>query len=405
MTGPHGDSTWLPPTGRPRIVHLIKGLSVVGGAERLVYSLTTAGDRERFDYRVAHVLTDPSEHLLKQLESASVPVYSLRASTHYDLRWSLRFRKLIIRDRIDLVHLHLPYTAGFGRLIMRSIPRSRRPQIVHTQHTPWDHTALATRVLNRATFRMDNADFAVSERTWSSLPRRFRTRTEVLVHGIPLSEMPDPALARTEVRSEFGITTGDVLVVTVANMRKEKAYEVLLRAARVLVDEGLPVQFIAVGYGPLEEEVRRLRDDLGLHERFILTGFRSDALRVVAGADLFALASYYEAFPIAVMEALAVGVPVVSTSVGDLAHVVGATGAGLIVRPGDTQALANALRTLVVERPLRERMAECARAVGQTFDIQRAASRLEDVYTDLLSQPRLTKPSSSAQQVGDGGAS
>ena len=388
-----GSSVEPASASRCRVLHVIKGLTVVGGAERLVLSLTSAGDRERFDYRVAHVLTGPSDHLLEQFCTVGVTVYGLGASNHYDLRWTKPLRALIIRHRIDVVHLHLPYTATFGRLVVHSIRRPNRSKIVYTQHTPWDRTTLVTRALNAATYRLDDADIAVSEPTWSSLPRRFRLHTEVLVHGVAMDDLPDPIGAQKEIRSEFGVAADEVLIATVANMRREKAYEVLLRAARLLVDERLPVRFVAVGHGPLEKEVRGLRDELRLGDRFLLTGFRSDAQRIVAGSDVFVLASRYEAFPISVMEALAAGVPVVATAVGDLPRVVGATGAGLIVPPGDADALAEGLRTLVLKPEQRTRMAECARNVGLTFDIQRAAARLEEIYSALQSRRSSTEHS------------
>lgn len=370
-------------TGRRRVLHLIKGLEM-GGAERLLLSLTAAGDRERFNYHVAYVLTGASEHLTEELASVGVAVHCLGVSSHYDLRWLLRLRALLIGEEIDLVHLHLPYTAALGRLVVRSIPRSRRPRIVHTQHSTWQHTTPVVRALDRATYRLDDADIAVSRSAWAALPRPLRSRTEVLVHGLPLEELNDVSLARSEVRSELGILPGEVLIATIANMRKEKGYEVLLEAASRLVSAGLPVRFVAVGHGPLAEEVRRARDEFGLGSRFLLTGFRSDARRIVAGSDIFVLASHHEAFPVAVMEALAAGVPVVSTAVGDVPDTVGEGGGGLVVPPGDPAALAEALRALIVDPPRRFQMAEAARATGSNFDIRRASARLEEIYDALL---------------------
>jgi len=366
------------------VLHLIKGLEM-GGAERLLLSLTAAGDRERFDYHVAYVLTGASEHLTEELASAGVAVHCLGISSHYDLRWLPRLRALLIGEGIDLVHLHLPYTAALGRLVVGSIPRSTRPHVVYTEHNVWQHTTPVVRALHRATYRLDDADLAVSWAVWAALPRPLRSRTEVLVHGLPLDELDDGPLTRSEVRSEFGIQPDEVLVVTVANMRKQKGYEVLLEAARRLVDDGLAVRFVAVGHGPLEEEVRRARDQLGLGNRFLLTGFRSDAQRIVAGSDVFVLASHYEGFPIAVMEAAAVGVPVVSTAVGDVPNFIGEGGGGLVVQTGDPAALAEALRALVLDPSRRRQMAEAARAAGSQFDIRRASARLEEIYDTLLS--------------------
>ena len=374
----------VPARERRKVLHLIKGLAV-GGAEQLLLSLTAAGDLQRFDYHVAHVVTNASEYLTEELTSAGVAVHCLGVSSHYDLRWLSRLRALLIGERIDLVHLHLPYTAALGRLVVRSIPRSRRPRIVHTQHNTWQHTTPVVRALHRATYRLDDADIAVSRSVWAALPRSLRPRTEVVVHGLPFADFGDTPLARSEVRAEFGILPDEVLVATVANMRKEKGYEVLLEAARRLVSEGLPVRFVAVGHGPLAEQVRRARDELGLGSRFLLTGFRSDALRILAGSDIFVLASHHEGFPVAVMEALAVGLPVVSTAVGDVPDTVGKGGGGLVVPPGDPAALADALRALILEPSRRRQMAEAARTAGSQFDIRRATARLEEIYDTLLS--------------------
>jgi glycosyltransferase involved in cell wall biosynthesis len=381
--------------GRRTVLHLIKGLAV-GGAERLLLSLTAASDRQRFDYHVAYVLTGASEYLTEELGSVGVAVHSLGVSSHYDLRWLPRLRALLVGEEIDLVHLHLPYTAALGRLVVRSIPKRRRPRVVHTEHNVWQRTTPLVRALHRATYRLDDADMAVSQTVWESLPRPLRSRTEVLVHGLPIPELDNVHNTRNEVRSEFGILPGEVLVVTVANMRKQKGYEVLLEAARRLVDDGLPVRFVAVGHGPLEEEVGQARDQLGLGSRFVLTGFRSDAQHVVAGSDIFVLASHYEGFPIAVMEAAALGVPVVSTAVGDVPHFIGDGGGGLVVPPGDPGALADALRALILEPSLRRQMADKARATGSQFDIRRALTRIEEIYDDLLRGG--VKPSSGAQQ-------
>jgi glycosyltransferase involved in cell wall biosynthesis len=107
-------------------------------------------------------------------------------------------------------------------------------------------------------------------------------------------------------------------------------------------------------------------------------------MRIVAGSDLFVLASHHEGFPVAVMEALTAGVPVVSTAVGDVPDAVG-KGGGLVVPPGDAAALADALRALIVDPSRRRHMAEAARAVGSQFDIRPASARLEEIYDTLLS--------------------
>jgi glycosyltransferase involved in cell wall biosynthesis len=366
-----------------RVLHLIKSLSVIGGAEQLLLSVTAASQHsERIECHVAHVFDRPSPHLVTELESAGVALHALRVRSHYDLRWLVRLRRLLDELDVDVLHVHLPYAASLGRLVARSVPRG--PMIVHTQHNIWQHNVPMVRLLHRLTYRLDDADIAVSHAAWSALPRRLRKRTEILVHGVPLRSEGDRAAAQAAVRAEFGVRPQDALVTTVANFRKEKGYEVLLEAARLLVDQGVDVHFLAVGSGPLEDEVRRACDLLGLRDRVTFAGFRPDAQRIVAGSDLFLLASHHEGFPVAVMEALAVGVPVVSTAVGDVPRALKDGTCGLIVPPGDPRALAGAVGRLVTDPDTRAQMASATKAAALRYDIGRVCVRVEEIYESLL---------------------
>ena len=369
--------------GRLKVLHLIKVLEV-GGAEQLVLSLSGAGDQCRFDYHVAHVLAGGSEAFARDFVAAGVKLHDLGASSHYDLRWAARLRRLLADQSFDVIHLHLPYTASIGRLVACTAPADRRPKIVHTQHNSWKQTKPLVRALHSGTYSLDDADVAVSHAVHAALPRRLAARTEVLVHGLPVSEPIDPVVARREVRAEFAVADSEVLVVTIANLRKEKGYDVLLPAARSLVDSGFPVHFVAVGHGPLDAEIRSRRDSLGLSEHFVLTGYRSDARRILAGADIFVLASHFEGFPLAVMEALSEGVPVVSTSVGDVPNVVDGHQAGIVVPRADPVALADALAQLIADPSLRAELAVGAKVAGTVFDIRIAARRIEEIYESLV---------------------
>ena len=100
---------------------------------------------------------------------------------------------------------------------------------------------------------------------------------------------------------------GELLVLTVANLRPEKGYDVLLDAAHLAGDRGLPLRFAAVGRGPLEQELEERRRALGLGDRFRFLGQRDDVLRLLAGADIFVLPSRQEGLPVTLMEATSVG--------------------------------------------------------------------------------------------------
>lgn len=372
--------------GPIRVLWLVKGLGA-GGAERLLVSAAEAHDREHFGFECAYVLPWKSA-LVPELEALGIPVHCLEGHDQRDPRWILRLRRLVAGGRYDIVHAHLPLVAGIGRLVVRSLPRAARPRLVVTEHNAWSTFALPTRMLNAVTAGMDDALIAVSEATKASIWRGgVRRRTRVVVHGLSVERARAECRHRSEVRAELGIGADEVMVATVANYRRQKAYPDLLAAARGVLDQGVPARFVAMGQGPLEAEVRAAHERLGLGDRFLLLGYREDSTRVLGGADVFTLASTYEGFPVALMEALAVGLPVVATEVGGIPQAVRAGVEGLLVPPGRPDLLAEALTEVVHDGALRSRLATAAAVRGQSFEIAGTVGHIEDVYRSVLRRP------------------
>jgi glycosyltransferase involved in cell wall biosynthesis len=374
---------------RLRVLHVVKGLGP-GGAERLLCSAAAARDREGFDYEVAY-LVPWKNHLVAELAADGVPTHCLGGGAtgapvrHVaDLRWVARLDRLLRAGRYDVVHVHSPLVAGLVRPLVRGHGRNR-PRLVSTEHNGWASFAAPTRVLNRLTYGLDDARFAVSADVRDSVAPRLRSRVEVVVHGLVLDQVRALREQRAAVRAELGFTDEHVVIGTVANYRVQKAYPDLLAAARTALDVDGRLRFVAVGQGPLEAAIRAEHARLGLGEKFRLLGYRPDAVRVLAGCDVFTLASHWEGFPVALMEALALGVPAVVTAVGGVPDGVSDGVEGLLVPPGRPQELAAALVGLAADGARRARMSSAASARGAEFDIRRAVHRVEDTYRTLLS--------------------
>jgi glycosyltransferase involved in cell wall biosynthesis len=170
----------------------------------------------------------------------------------------------------------------------------------------------------------------------------------------------------------------------VANLRAQKGYEVLLAAARQVLDTGAPVRFVAVGYGEDSAAVHAAHRAQGLGDRFQLLGARSDVLRLLAGSDIFVLASHFEGLPVAIMEATSMGLPIVSTAVGEIPSVLTDGVDALLVTPGRPDDLAAAIIRLAGDPSLRERLGAAALERSSLFDIARAAAQIEAIYGELL---------------------
>jgi len=365
---------------RTRVLWVLKGLGP-GGAERLVVLHATAGDRSSFEYAVAYLLPW-KQHLVADLEAAGVSASCLDVRTVADVRWLARLRRLVHQGSFDVVHFHSPALAAMGRPVLRL--GGGRPAILTTEHNRWPSYHPLTRLANRLTTGLDDATIAVSEDVRRSMGRSGR-RVEVIVHGIDTEGVRSHLADREAVRGELRLRPGEHLAVTVANLRAKKGYPDLLRAARIVADRCGDVRFVAAGQGPDEAALHALAAELELGDRFRFLGYVPDAARLVAGADLFVLASEHEGLPLAVMEALALGVPVVATRVGGIPELVQDGHSGLLVAPRDPAALAGAILTLTDDET-RTRLAAGALQRGEAVDGRAAIARLDELYAEAATR-------------------
>ena len=362
---------------------LVKGLGP-GGAERLLVAAAAQHDRDAFDITCAYLLPW-KQQLAPELEALGVTTTCLDVRDERDVRWAMRLRRLLVEHPVDILHAHSPYPAGIARLVTRTLPRRTRPRSIYTLHNTWNSFAGPSRVLNGWTMPMDSADLSVSEQAHATMPARLAARTEVLVHGIDLDATR--ALAdRDAARRDLGIGSAEIVFGTVANFRAQKDYPNLLAAARALLDRNVPVRFLVVGQGPLDAEIRAERTRLGLETTVTILGERHDAIRVMSACDGFVLASNNEGLPVALMEALAIGLPVVATDVGGVAEAITDGVNGRLVPTRNPIALADALQSLVDDPERRAALAAGAAASSGRFDIRRTVARIATVYRSLANQ-------------------
>jgi L-malate glycosyltransferase len=369
-------------SGEPiRVRWLVKGLGP-GGAEHLMVAAATVRDRDDFRFSVDYLLPW-KDALVGDLEAVGVPTHCLEVRDERDIRWAGRLRRRLIEQPVDVLHAHSPYPAGIARLVVRSLPKRVRPRLVYTVHNTFHSFSTPTRILNGITYPLDDADLAVSSEVYETIWPRLQGRTEIVVHGVLLDQVRAGLTERDATRAELGLAPGEPAVGTIANFRAQKDYPNLLAAARLLLDRGWPGRIVAVGQGPLEEAMRARHAELGLGDRVLLLGQRDDAVRVLAACDVFTMASDNEGLPVALMEALALGLPVAATRVGGIPEAVTDGVEGILVPPKDPEALADAIVTITADDTLRAAMGEAARRAGERFDITIAARRIEQLYRDL----------------------
>ena len=379
----------MPPSGRkPRLLVLIT-LSEPGGAQSAV-SLLLPGLVEQFEVTLGARGGGP---LRGGAEAAGVPFVELRHVRRSINPWrdALALAELVRlcrRVRPDIVHAHSSKMGVLGRLAARL---AGVPVRVFTVHG-WSFVAypgLAGRLyllVERLMRPLTSAVVCVSaaSRAQGVAARACDAARTVVIHNA------------VDVRS-FGspaATDGPARIVSVGRFAYPKDFATLLEAlARI----GSDFRAALVGDGPGLRGVTRAIDERGLSDWVELLGAHGDVARVLAASDIFVLSSRSEGLPVSILEAMAAGLPVVASDVGGVTEAVVDGETGLVVPPGNPDALAAALERLVVDGDLRRRLGAAGRARAlRLFDVQRFRAAHLELYRRELERSRLPAPAAAA---------
>jgi glycosyltransferase involved in cell wall biosynthesis len=218
-------------------------------------------------------------------------------------------------------------------------------------------------------------------------------RAVVIHNGIELDSFKRCPDAYAGVRKEFGLQPDEKIVGIVGRLGSTwKGHRYFLEAARRMMDRGLKARFMIVGekimpLGQTRQELVDLTHHLGLDDAVIFTGFRNDVARLMSAFDVFVSASRNDPNPRVVLEAMAVGLPIVGTTSGGVPEMIEDGASGVLVEPENSEALASAIAWLLSEPGLAKRLANAARErVSTLFEASIHAGNVERVYRELLAE-------------------
>jgi glycosyltransferase involved in cell wall biosynthesis len=350
-----------------------------GGAELLMLRLAE-GLRER-GHEVVPVGPERSRQAgwLGQLfrdRGFTTETFSLR----HPLDWGCAQRLAVMmrRRRVDVVHSH-EFTMGvYGAAAARLSGRGH----VITMHGNQKMTRRwRRRAALRAAFRFSDAVVAVSQDTKRDLDHRLGLAPSV-VRVVP-NGVSVPLGDRDVVRRELGVRPGELLILASGSLVERKGHAVLIRALASL--GSLNWRLAVAGQGREQEALVELGATLGVADRVHILGFRDDMPNLLAAADVFAMPSLWEGLPLALLEAMAVGKPIVASATSGIPEAVTAEREGLLTAPGDVTALAAALERVLRDAPLRERLGAAAMArVATEFSFDSMVRAYEGLYLDAV---------------------
>lgn len=358
-----------------RVTTMVDSL-LAGGAERVAVEVACALDRARFE---PHVLVTRGDGPLRDLlEAADVPFTLLDRRGTLDARAWLRAHKHV-RDHADLIHAHKFGSAAWAALLSRM---SGTPLVTH------EHNFSAT----PSRLRSFIAQRWIGPRASSVLCVSDTVAAVELANGIPANKVRlvpngvqlDAALPRDAARSELDLTDEAFIIGIVGRLRTEKAHEVLLHAVHQLATAARDVELCVVGDGPREAELHVLASELGIAHRITWAGERKDAARLASAFDVAVICSHWEGLPLAALEAMAAGVPLVASAVGGLPTLL-AEGRGALAPAGEASAFADAIGQWYDDRAAAQHIGSLGKQrIADQYSFAAMLRAIEQSYYDAL---------------------
>jgi glycosyltransferase involved in cell wall biosynthesis len=359
-----------------KVAHIIETPGT-GGAEKLLVDIA-AGISPEFT-SVGVMMCESWSG--RELEKRGIAVTVMPLRRAFDVTWPIRFARFLRAQKVVAVQSH-EFTANVYASMgarLAGVP------IVCTTHGKnyWPHASYR-RMAYRWAARNARAFVAVSADLGGFICRTLAipdNAVRVIRNGIdPNSFKRDPR-TRAGVREELAIHPTQPLLLSCGELTHVKGHEFLLRALRQVL-ERCPDAVVAIaGHGPLRADLEALANSLGVSARVRFLGFRTDVPALLNAADIFVMPSLSEGLPLALLEAMSVGVPVVATAVGGVPELIRDGATGWLVPERDVDALARALLGVIQSPGARERVIGHARQLCRAqYDLQATVRCYAELY-------------------------
>jgi glycosyltransferase involved in cell wall biosynthesis len=374
--------------GRVRVVEVL-ATGTNGGAQEHVYSLVTRLDRECYDVRVVSLSHGSS---VRRLQKAGIDVTVIDEP---DDRLAVR----MLADELapfqpEIVHNHM-YRAevvGTRAALLLGEKGCRRPAIISTVHSSRVRCSEDRQTLRRLTPLMDRL-IVVSKAIDHKIREEGRAVAPIslIYNGVDLQRYNHQQPCCT-LHEEYLIPADAQIVGVVARLEAEKGHRTLLEAWPLVLAEVPSARLLIIGEGSERDSLEAQVASLGIEDRVVFTGRREDVPAVTAALDVAVLPSYREAQGLSVLEAMALGRPVIASRVGGIPEMIEDGVSGLLVEPHDCDALAAGIVRLLTDHPLADMIAHRGHElVHDRFCIELMVHSMSDLYDQAALELRASE--------------
>lgn len=365
-----------------RILHIIKSLGR-GGAEMLLPETLSLHDQVQFEFHYIYFLPW-KDQLVQPIKKAGGTVVCFAADNNIVLIAQFnKIIKYISQHKIDIIHSHLPWAGFVSRIIFKKygVP------VIYSEHNKQERYHWLTRHINKFTYNWQSIVIAVSEDVNDSIISNIKPliKVKTILNGVNTMKFNPISVNSKDVRTKLSIPQNAPVLGNVAVFRAQKRLDVWLEQAAIIKKTFPLAHFILVGDGPLESMVLEKIEEFGLRECVHLPGRLEDVRPWLATMDIFMVSSEFEGLPIALLEAMSMGLPVVSTDAGGIKEVIRHKENGWLVPVDKVGQISEGVIQLLRNSDKVKQLGKAGRnEVVNHFSINRMVSQLEDVYINTV---------------------
>lgn len=357
------------------ILHLDSEISWRGGQQQASY-LHSGLIQSNIN---SFVLCKYGSELSKHFENQKIIYDTLPLSSEFDLASSFKIARFARRQKIDVIHCHDSHSHSLGLL---SKYFYNKPALITTRRVLFK---IQKNFLSKKKYSSDKLDriVCVSEAIKNVMLSDGikESKLSVINDGIDLSKFNNSS--KDKLIHEYGITPKSIIIGTIAAFTQEKDYPNLLSAAKIVIENTPQCIFMALGEGDDLEKIQKLAVQYGISENFVFTGFKNNVGDYLKLFDIFVLNSKSEGLGSSILDAMAVGLPIVATNVGGIPEIVDDRFNGLLVESGNPESLAKAINILVNDQNYLQQLGANSLVKVRDFDIDIIVNKYIDLYNSL----------------------
>lgn len=363
-----------------KVCHLLSTLNP-GGAEYVTLRLIKNSSKN-ISHSVCYFQgsRDQAHYLYDEFEEAGANVHYCKSRILYDPRGLYKLLTVALEEEFDVIHNHVILTHPIGRIIGKI---SRVDTIISNHDGVITKYRPHFRILERITRWCDDTTVAYSD----GVKESYSDQWTIIYNGIDvaefrleLSQIDDKV--KNDIRNQLGISQDDHLFLNIARYVDQKSQKTAIRAFKEVASKRKDAHLVLVGYGPLEENLRALANDLCISNSVTVTGRVTDLKPYYATADTFVLtyAPYIRDWGIVSLEAMAAGLPIVATRTENMNMIVKEGQTGYLVEPDNHVEMADAIVQLCDSGRQEEFGSAGLNMVKESFDIKKTVEQYEKLY-------------------------